>query len=51
MMYSYHFFKEEDGVETMEWIAILAIAAVLIGIAVACSDAIREKLSGAVSYI
>lgn len=45
------FLKEEDGVETMEWIAIVVVAAVMIGIAAACGKQIKEKLSGAVSFI
>lgn len=46
-----HFFKDESGVETMEWIAIIAVTAVLIGIAVKCAKAMQKKLTTAVKHI
>ncbi len=51
MHYVKAFFLNDEGVETMEWLAIVVVAAVLIGIAVACGDKIKTKLSNAVSYI
>ena len=36
MDYIKHFIKEEDAVEAMEWMAIVAVAAVLITIAAKC---------------
>ena len=43
MDYIKHFIKEEDAVEAMEWMAIVAVAAVLITIA-KCGAAIKSKL-------
>lgn len=45
------FIKEEDGVEAMEWLAIVCVAAALIGIAAKCADAIKTKIVGVASYI
>ena len=44
MDYIKHFIKEEDAVEAMEWMAIVAVAAVLITIAAKCGPAIKSKL-------
>lgn len=45
------FISETNAVETIEWIAILSVAAALIIIAAKCGNAIRNKLSVAISYI
>ena len=44
MDYIKHFIREEDAVEAMEWMAIVAVAAVLITIAAKCGAAIKSKL-------
>ena len=44
MDYIKHFIKEEDAVEAMEWMAIVAVAAVLITIAAKCGAAIKSKV-------
>ena len=53
MYFSYfkNFISNEDGVETMEWIAILSVTAVLIGIAVKVGIAIKERMAEAASNI
>lgn len=45
------FIKEEDGVEAMEWLAIVCVAAVMIAIAAKCADAIKSKMTSVASYI
>lgn len=40
------FIHKEDGVETMEWIAIISVTAGLIVIAAKCGNKIKRKLSG-----
>lgn len=40
------FIYKEDGVETMEWIAIISVTAALIVIAAKCGNKIKHKLSG-----
>lgn len=51
MRYINSFFNENEGVESMEWLAIVVVAVALIGIAIACGDQIKEKLTQAVNYI
>ena len=45
-MYLQQFITEEDGVETMEWIAILMVTAVLIGICAQIAKVIKTKTKG-----
>lgn len=54
--YFYSFVKEEEGIETIEFIALLAVAAVLIGIVTAigtklstAGTAIESQIDGALS--
>lgn len=51
MKYLKDFFHEEDAVETMEWIAIITVAAALIVIVSRCGTKIKSKLSGIASAI
>lgn len=37
------FLKEEDGAETIEWIALIAVAAALIGIITAISTKMKDS--------
>lgn len=52
-MYTYlkKFIRDEDGVEAMEWMAIVAVAAALIAIAASCGDKLKDKLSGIANSI
>lgn len=45
------FIKNEDGVEAMEWMAIVAVAAILIGIAVKCGNKLQSKMKNIASNI
>lgn len=45
------FVKDEEGVETMEWMAIVAVAAILIGIAVKCGNKLQSKMKNIASNI
>lgn len=45
MNYINLFLKNEDGVETMEWIAIISVTAGLIVIAAKCGNKLKRKLS------
>lgn len=49
--YMRDFLKNEEGVEAMEWLAIVTVAAALIAIAAAFGDKIKAKLSNAASHI
>ena len=51
MRYFNEFLHEDDAVESMEWLAILVVAAAVIGIAIACGKTIKAKLTNAVTYI
>lgn len=46
-----YFIYDEDGVETMEWLTIVCVVAALIGVAVKCAGAIKEKMITVASYI
>lgn len=37
------FFNDESGMETLEWLCILAVVAVLIGICIAVGKTIKSK--------
>ena len=45
------FVKDEEGVEAMEWMAIVAVAAILIGIAVKCGNKLQSKMKNIASNI
>lgn len=45
------FLMEDDGVETMEWFAIVIVAAAMIGIAATCGDKIVAKMSSVLSFL
>lgn len=45
------FMEQEEGVESMEWLAIVVVAAAMIGVAIACGDQIKGKLSSALSFL
>lgn len=45
------FVKNENGVEAMEWMAIVAVAAILIGIAVKCGNKLQSKMKNIASNI
>lgn len=49
--YLNNFIMEEDGVEIIEWISVLAVAAILIAIAAKCGTAIKAKMSNLASAI
>lgn len=51
MKYINEFINDENGVETMEWIAIISVTAGLIVIAVKCGNKLKQKLSGIVGSI
>ena len=51
MKYINEFISDENGVETMEWIAIISVTAGLIVIAVKCGNKLKQKLSGIVGSI
>lgn len=51
MKYINEFISDEDGVETMEWIAIISVTAGLIVIAAKCGNKLKQKLSGIVGSI
>ena len=42
MSYISNFFNNEDGVETMEWIAIITVVAVLIGVCAKLGSSLKE---------
>ena len=46
MSYLKEFINNENGVETMEWIAIISVTAGLIVIAAKCGNKLKQKLSG-----
>lgn len=46
MCYINRFFSDEDGVEIIEWIAILSVTAVLIGIVASTGSSVIDKLKG-----
>lgn len=43
--YVKRFIEEEDGVEAIEWLAILAVAAALIGVAATIAKEIKARMS------
>ena len=45
------FVKNENGVEAMEWMTIVAVAAILIGIAVKCGNKLQSKMKNIASNI
>ena len=45
------FIKAEDGVEAMEWMAIVAVAAILIVIAAKCGKKLQSKMRNIASNI
>ena len=45
------FIKNEEGVEAMEWMAIVTVAAILIGIAVKCGNKLQRKMKNIASNI
>lgn len=45
------FLKDESGVETLEWLAILAVGAILIAIAYTIGKDVKEKMENAGSDI
>lgn len=45
------FIKGEDGVEAMEWMAIVAVAAILIVIAAKCGNKLQSKMKNIASNI
>lgn len=45
------FVKDEEGVEAMEWMAIVAVAAILIGIAFKCGNKLQSKMKNIASNI
>lgn len=49
--YLQQFIREEKGVETMEWIAIISVTAVLIVIVAKCGKKMSSKLKGIASSI
>lgn len=44
--YFNEFVANENGIETMEWIAILAVAAALIVICARIASSVKEKFEG-----
>ena len=50
-IYLSSFVKEENAVEAMEWMAIVAVAAILIGIAVKCGKKLQSKMKNIASNI
>ena len=49
--YVKNFIKEEEGVEAMEWMAIVGVAAILIVIAAKCGNKLQTKLKNIASNI
>ena len=45
------FVNDEDAVEAMEWMAIVAVAAILIVIAVKCGNKLLSKMKNIASNI
>lgn len=50
-MYLKQFLREEDGVETIEWIAILAVSAGIIAVVGSAAKAVKGKLKGVANAI
>lgn len=47
----FDFIRQEEGVETIEYIALVAVAAILISIIVAVSITLKEKATSAKNTI
>ncbi len=45
------FFCNADGVETIEWLAVVLIAAILIGIAAGVGSTVQDRLSSIGEYL
>lgn len=46
MAYFKQFIKKEEGVETMEWIAIIAVTAVLIAACAGIARVLKDRMKG-----
>lgn len=49
--YFYKFLYDEDGSQIIEWLAVLAVAAMMIGIAAKVAKTVKIKMGTAASYI
>lgn len=45
------FFRDETGVETIEWLALIAVAAILIGVVASAGDKVKTKLTEIVNKL
>lgn len=50
-MYLKEFIQDEEGLETMEWLAILCVTAALIAIIAKVASSMKGKLSGLASSL